>query len=169
MQLTGKEIIKRGIVSNYDEEKAIQQQGIDLRVENIDGVTGMGVISTKGTTLPDKASIAFYEHEDENGTYWRLDPGYYELIFMEGVNIPDDVAAYLKARSSVVRCGADVRSGQYDAGFHTNHAGGYLVVYQTIKIYKGARIAQLICHKSSKVTNTYNGQFQNDKQRKTKK
>ena len=167
MQLTGKEIIKRGIVSNYDEKKAIQQQGVDLRVESIDGVTGMGIVAPNGTSLPDKMSIA--SHEDEGSVYWRLDPGYYELTFMEGVSIPEDVAAYLKARSSVVRCGADVRSGQYDAGFHTDHAGGYLIVYQTIKIYKGARVAQLICHESSKVTNIYNGQFQNDKQRKEKK
>ena len=37
MQLTGKEIIEKGIISNYIEE-GIQQQGIDVRVKSISNV-----------------------------------------------------------------------------------------------------------------------------------
>lgn len=161
MQLTGKQIIERGIVSGYIPE-AIQQQGVDVRINNIRTLTGIGEVPAKGKTkLPE------YLDDVMDGNRWILSAGYYEVELMEGISMPDNAALIYKTRSSLVRCGAIVESGQFDAGFHTDKAGCFLVVHRPIIIEKGARIAQVIVHETSPVENTYEGQFQGDKQRKS--
>lgn len=160
MQLTGNQIVERGIVKGYVPE-AIQQQGVDVRVANVRELLGLGTVPAKGkTTLPT------YVDANIDGEMWTLRPGYYEIELMEGISMPDNAALTYKTRSSLVRCGAIVESGQFDAGFETTHAGCFLIVHRTIQIERGARIAQAIVHESDPVTNTYEGQFQGDKQRK---
>lgn len=160
MQLTGKQILDRGIVGNTCPE-ALQQQGIDVRVEEIYDLDNCpGVIPAQGsTTIPKTSQI-----QPAEGGWW-LAPGYYEVKLMESVNVPNNAALTFKTRSSLVRSGAIVHSGQFDAGFHTNNAGCFLEVLRHIKIEQGARIAQAIVHETEPVTNTYDGQWQADKQR----
>lgn len=159
MQLTGKQIHELGIVTNHSDE-AVQQQGVDVRIRSISELKGCGVIPEHGkTSLPNTFPI-----EPDEGR-WCLPAGYYEVELMEGIKMPDNAALYFKTRSSGVRCGAIVHSGQFDAGFETEHAGCYLEVLRTVVIEVGARIAQAIVHTSDSVTNTYNGQYQGDKQR----
>lgn len=159
MQLTGKQIVERGIVRNHC-EAGVQQQGVDVRVESISVLHGYGIIPEQGkTTLPQTTKLP-----DFNGR-WVLTPGYYELELAEGITMPNDAALYFKTRSSLVRSGAIVHSGQFDAGFSTEKAGCFLQVLMPITIEVGARVAQAIVHTSDPVENTYNGQYQGDKQR----
>lgn len=161
MQLTGEQIKERGIVTGFAPE-AVQQQGIDVRVANIKELLGTGLVPTEGKThLPRTVDAGM------NGNNWTLPPGYYEVELMEGINMPTNAALVYKTRSSLVRCGATVESGQFDAGFKTDKAGCFLVVHRAIIIEKGARIAQVIVNETAEVTNTYDGQFQGDKQRKS--
>ena len=174
MQLTGKQIIERNILTNVDVENAVQQQGIDVRVARIGTVRygnvhstmyPVGIIPARGkTTLPKTIWLKGFSTA-ENGVL--LQPGYYEIEFIEGCKIPNDCAMYFKTRSSVIRCGAEVRSGQFDAGFKTEKMGAYLKVELPIVIEYGARLAQVIINESSPVENTYEGQWQGDKQRKS--
>lgn len=163
MQLTGKQIVERGIVYNTCEE-GIQQQGVDVRLDCVHEVInfGHGMIPAKGkTTTNPRVEVATH-----NGFYC-LPAGYYEVTFVEGCNIPANAAMYFKTRSSLVRCGADVRSGQFDGGFNTTQMGAFLKVEIPIMIEKGARIAQAIVTETYTVEDEYlyNGQWQNDKQR----
>lgn len=160
MQLTGKQIAAEGIVYNYDPEKGIQQQGIDVRVAAIYYLIGDGEVRRNGTKIPDCCEVM------TRGGKWILDPGYYEVKLMEGVDVPNNATLHFKTRSSLVRCGAQVYSGQFDAGFNTEQAGCFIHVMRQICIEKHARIAQAIVFRSDKVDETYDGQFQNDKQRK---
>ena len=50
MQLTGKQIIARGIVENYVEE-GVQQQGVDVRLKEIYTLDGDGYIPQTGKTI----------------------------------------------------------------------------------------------------------------------
>lgn len=171
MQLTGKEIVQEGIITNFDEENAVQQQGIDLRILQINQFDGRGFIPAKGKThLPNYQSIPTEEvvcTDGRTAEIWDLAPGYYEVIFMEGCKTPINRVFDLKSRSSVVRCGAQIVCGQFDGGFHTNNIGCFLRVHNPkgIIIEKGARLAQVRVHQSQDVDNPYNGQFQDDKQR----
>lgn len=165
MQLTGKEIIDFGVIQNYC-EKGIQQQGIDVRVEDIymlDRLTP-GVVSSgdKKTVLPNRVKL-----NPTDGDKYYLAPGYYELDLMEGCKIPNNMTLQFKTRSSLVRCGALIHSGQFDAGFETTQMGCFLQVLIPVTIEKHARVAQALVYQTNEVNkeSLYNGQWQNDKQR----
>lgn len=162
MQLTGKQIIEKGIITNYCEE-GIQQQGIDVRLKSIRTMLNKGKVPAQGkTTLP-----YYYEAEFGEDNCIELQPGYYEVEFEEACNIPNNMVLNYKTRSSLVRCGAIIHSGQFDAGFNTNNMGAFLHVIRPIILEKGARLAQAIVTESYPVDdeNMYNGQWQGDKQR----
>lgn len=176
--LTGKEIVEKQVITNY-EEGNVQQQGIDVRVnrvfglgKNCDGkwlpnldLAHIGWIPKEGKTkLPREQEISPSVYDCGFG--WLLQPGYYEIEFWEGCKVPNDCCMEFKTRSSVVRCGGEVRSGLFDAGFETKHMGAFLKVEEPMFIACESRLAQVIVHGTNKVENTYNGQWQNDNQRK---
>ena len=168
MQLTGKEIIEKGIITNYIEE-GIQQQGIDVRVEEIYGFNDSniknGYIPTKGKSIIPKTQPIIPINPFAQSNIYYLTPGYYEVKLKEGCTIPPNASLHFKTRSSLVRCGAIVHSGQFDAGFKTENMGCFLQVIHPIHIEIGARIAQAIVFESNDVENLYDGQWQGDKQR----
>jgi deoxycytidine triphosphate deaminase len=162
MQLTGKQIVKSEIITNYCEE-GVQQQGIDVRLKSIRGMSDLGKVPAQGKTkLP-----YYFEVKIGEDKCIELQPGYYEVEFEEACNIPNNMVLNYKTRSSLVRCGAIIHSGQFDAGFKTNNMGAFLHVIRPIILEKGARLAQAIVTESYPVDNEnlYNGQWQNDKQR----
>ncbi len=168
MQLTGKQIVERGIVTGACED-GIQQQGVDVRIAKISTVgencLDYGFVPAKGKTVTPMCESVPCEL---NTNIWRLKPGYYEIEFLEGCNIPANAAMVFKTRSSLVRCGAEVRSGQFDGGFKTKTMGAFLKVELPIEIEVGARVAQMIVNETYEVANEdlYDGQWQGDKQRK---
>lgn len=171
MQLTGKSIVKKGIVYNIDTENAIQQQGVDLRLDAVYKVHDSGFIPAIGKTIipMEKSPVPLSsEWEWRDKEVFELEPGYYEVELMEGCNIPNNAALIIKSRSSLVRCGGDARSGQFDGGFKTQKMGCFLEVIKPLFIERGARIAQAIVCETEVVDDEdlYNGQFQGDKQRK---
>lgn len=164
MQLTGTNIIDKNIISNAS-VGGIQQQGIDLRVKDIRFVNekSSGYVPETGKTItPPSMSLTPYDDKT-----FVLPPGYYEIEFMEGCDIPNDATLHIKTRSSLVRCGAICHSGQFDGGFKTENMGCFLHVILPISIDKGARIAQALVFESYPVKeeNMYNGQWQGDNQR----
>lgn len=165
--LTGKEIWEAGILINAKEEN-IQPQGVDVRVYNICSVLGNcpGLVPEHGKTLsPVICKHLTVNCDVTNTQYWFLSPGYYELTLIEGCNLPNDICLQFKTRSSLVRCGCNIFSGLFDAGFHTDRMGCFMRVDIPVKIEVGARVAQVICDRTNAVAETYNGQFQNDIQR----
>lgn len=185
MQLTGKEIVNENIITGYVPE-AVQQQGIDLRLMEVrefghmeDSVfaknfhfDNIGYIPAEGKTkLPASRPYEMIIHPITGAKGWKLHPGYYEIIFDEGCNIPNDRVMVFITRSSGVRCGVEVVCGQFDAGFNTDHMGCFLCVYEETFIEQHARLAQTRITKSAPVDSDkiYNGQWQGDKQRVNQK
>lgn len=169
MQLTGKQIVERNIIGGVCPE-GIQQQGVDVRIDGVFEVVhfGNGVVPVKGkTTTPPTVEVAALDAYEGSKGYFYLSPGYYEVTFEESCKIPANCAMYFKTRSSLVRCGAEIRSGQFDGGFETEKMGAFLKVELPIKIEVGARVAQAIVTETYPVDaeNLYNGQWQNDNQR----
>ena len=87
MQLTGKNIIEKEIIKNAC-VGGIQQQGVDLRVKNIYKVNdkSSGYIPEVGKTqTPGHEQANLYDEKT-----FILKPGYYEVEFLEGCDIPRD-------------------------------------------------------------------------------
>jgi len=167
MQLTGRQIIEREIVTGSTIE-CVQQQGVDVRLRDVVSFTPQGepgiVPVTGKTTLRSRASIPTNLSQGPQGA-WYLEPGYYEVIVEEGCKMPNNAAMVFISRSSMVRNGAIIHCGQFDAGFETEHMGFFMQVLFPIIIEKGARIAQTRIFETAPVDNLYQGQWQNDKQR----
>jgi len=161
--LNGKEIIEKGIVFNNIEDKNIQQHGVDLNLIEVKQIIGNGKIRVDKTELPPLAPRPL-----DNGR-WFLEPGVYDITFAQGCKVPKDQMLLIRQRSSLLRCGSIISSSIFDAGFQTENIGCVMVVNVPILIEYKARIAQIYNHQTSEVSNLYDGQFQNDKQRKDEK
>ena len=160
--LNGRELIERGIITNVPEEN-VQQHGVDLNVIEISLLTGGGVIPSIGKTV-----LGGIEKQTliSDTLLWKLEPGTYDVKFDQGCNIPSDTMLLIRQRSSLLRNGTILHSSVFDAGFKTNSVGTVMIVTVPITIQYKARIAQIYNHNCTLVENLYNGQFQNDKQRK---
>ena len=104
-----------------------------------------------------------YDGEKQYG--WELKPGTYDVTCNEGCDIAANRTAMVRQRSSLLRNGAIIASSIFDPGFKTNNIGTVMIVTKDIFIEQDARIAQMYFHENNE-GELYDGQFQNDKQRK---
>ena len=166
MNLTGKEIVEKGIVTNVFSPECIAQHGVDLQLIKVQRVTSGGFIPESGKTiLADRETIEPIYLDKYNTLCWRLEVGTYDITFKQGCKIPPDQRMQLIQRSSLLRNGALLVSSLFDAGFETENIGTVLFISETLTIEVGARVAQAYTTSSNEVQNLYNGQFQKDSQR----
>lgn len=158
MQYTGKSIIKTGIISNIENpEKQMQQQGVDLTLKSIYPVITGGYIGVENKdnaiSKTSDQPIQPTKSSKTDKPVYHLKPGYYEVYFNESCNVPIDATLHLKTRSTLVRSGAHISAGQYDAGFKADSIGGFLNVInpEGISIEHNARICQAIVFRSERV------------------
>lgn len=159
--LTSRQLVEEGIITNVNSEKQIQQVGIDLTVDTIYKIVGVGFIPKEGkTVLPEYQEIPW----GEDNTV-LLEPGSYEIKFNEGCNFPTNVAGTIIHRSSVLRSGALLMSAEFDPSYFCDSIGSFMTVITPIKIEKGARLGQMVCHRTEVEADSYNGQWQGGKDR----
>lgn len=165
--LTGRQIVDQAIVTGIIPHENVQQHGVDLNLVKVELITGGGLIPLKGkTVLPHTKLIKPILDEDHPDGIWYLDPGAYAITFMQGCNIPADKRLKIIQRSSLFRNGGQIASSLFDAGFKTDAMGTVMLISVPVKIEVGARVAQAYTDESNVVENLYEGQFQNDAQRK---
>lgn len=157
--LNGKEIVTRGIVTNVPEEN-VAQHGVDLNLIKVERVIGIGLIPEKGkTVLPE------YQEVLPINNVWRLNPGTYNITFDQGCNIPNDVMLLIRQRSSLLRCGGQLHSSVFDAGYYCSTIGTFMTLNHPVDIEVGARVAQIYNHVTDPVENLYDGQYQGGSQK----
>lgn len=138
MIINPKEIVEKGIIKNLEEGNfEIQQNGIDLTIDSVEGVNG-GILG-----IQDRMINEYVEIETNKEGYWDLFPGVYSIMFQQEIEVPKDMCAEIIQRSTLNRMGAFILAGLYDSGFK-NQIGAILRVQCQIKIQKGARVAQII-------------------------
>lgn len=185
MLLTAKQIIEKKIIALSDENAAKYgirlepaQVGIDLHVISCAKLNtkDFGIIYPDNAKdengKPKKTKIAKTEDcklqnipgVDPYGKFWILEPGDYEIGFAESCNFADsDGHSYtgkIVHRSSLRRCGGEINSPLWDPSFTTgeNEMGTFMHLSQKIKIYLGARVAQIFVMESDPAP-AYSGQF----------
>jgi dUTP pyrophosphatase len=135
------------------------QVGYDLTLKEVKTING-------GSVLCDKTIVDSYNevpsYELEGKTRFTLEPGSYSLTFEQGVKLPSNKTAFIRHRSSILRCGAIITSGVYDPGFEVDEMGGVLIATQPITIEKGARVAQIIIFDNFDAE-LYDGQWMGEK------
>lgn len=157
--LTGeqiKELIrKKYMVSDYiDLDKQLQVHGFDVTVAEVYELIWVGEISFEDKALPEYKSL--------DGEEWTLFPGVYIVRLNEKVKLPRCICAVVLPRSSLIRMGAQLVSALWDAGYEGKGVL-MLVVHNTIKLKKNARIGQMIFMKLAKpVKKGYDGTYKGE-------
>ena len=158
--LTGSEA--QGLVeSMIDPETQTQMCGVELTLQKIERFNSAGAVAfdNKERKLPETELVNF----DEMG-WIELTAGSYLVTFNEIVNIPKDVAAMARARSTLLRCGATLETALWDPGYR-GRSQSLLVVYnpQGLKLKKDARLMQLVFLRlENEAEKLYSGKYQGE-------
>ena len=139
----------------------VQPNGFDLTIKEIAALNSPGVISVSNDrrVLSQTSPLTF----DGEGSL-QLAAGNYLVTCNEIVNLPNDIMALARPRSSLLRCGVAVHTAVWDAGY-SGRSQALLVVYNTqgFRIDKGARFMQLVFfYLTEQVKQGYNGIFQKE-------
>ncbi len=144
-----------------DPDEQITPNGVDLSLAEVawiaDDLPGRLDFDNSARRLPDTQVIPWREGR------LTLPPGSYVVRYAERVNLPLDVLALGRPRSSLLRCGASLGSAVWDAGY-SGRGQGLLVVYHPagLELTERARILQLIFFRLKGKTAGYRGDFQGE-------
>lgn len=123
-------------------EGQLQPCGIDMTVHEVHELTDAGEIDYDNSKrrISKSAPLAF----DGEGKL-HLAQGCYKIIYNEYVEVPLDACAFGFPRSSLLRCGADVRCAVWDPGYH-GRSESLLVVNSPhgITLHRNAKVMQLV-------------------------
>ena len=153
-----KKYIERGyLVRDFiDLETQLQPSGFDLTLSKIfiPGNGGSIDFSNEKRKLPELTEIALDNYVD-------LKPGIYNIVFNEYINLPKEVAAILLPRSSALSCGIEVHTALWDPGYH-GRGLVYISIGRNVRLYKNARIAQMVFFYVDNPGNEYSGIYKGE-------
>ena len=152
-----KRIIHDRLVEDYiDLEVQLQPNGFDCTLRKVARIKGSVRIDFHSKELPEVEEIPF---DDEGWVF--LPKGFYKAYLNEIINLPRNLMALGRPRSTLVRAGANVLTAVWDAGYRGRSEVG-LVVYNEDGIWlkKNARIMQLVFIKLSGEAEPYEGSYQ---------
>ena len=143
-----------------NEKGAKAQVGYDLTLKHVTKVQG-GIVMKDKTIVNDYLDVTPIVNGYGQFVY-HLEPGVYSLTFEQGCKLDSTHTAFVRHRSSILRCGGIITSGVYDPGFEVEEMGAVLVASEKIVIEKGARVAQIIMMENN-TAELYDGQWQGTK------
>ncbi|MFH1032294.1 MAG: deoxyuridine 5'-triphosphate nucleotidohydrolase [Chloroflexota bacterium] len=141
-------------------EEQMQPNGFDLTLRDVALLETPGRIAvTNSQRIVSRQSPLVF---DGLG-FTDLVPGAYMITYNEIVHLPNDIMALGRPRSSLLRCGVNVGTAVWDAGY-SGRSQSLLVVYhpQGFRLQKNARIIQLIFMKLTGATEGYRGIYQGE-------
>jgi len=161
--LNANEILEEGLIYLDNAKGKPAQVGYDLSLLSVASLDGDGKVLISGTEVNNLTPVASISLHNTLG--YLLEPGTYDVTMHEGCRIPANRTAMVRQRSSLLRNGAIIASSIFDPGFNTDNIGTVMIVTKRIFIEQDARVAQMYFHENNE-GEVYDGQFQNDKQRK---
>jgi len=108
------------------------------------------------------------EHKRHRGTeealqpdadgYYLLEPGEYEVVMENIINVGENEAGWVITRSTLNRNGLFLTSGLYDSGYHGVMAGVLHVTVGPARIKEGTRIGQYLSF-NAEALHSYDGDY----------
>jgi len=143
---------------NIDEQ--LQPNGFDLTLRQVFQLQSPGMIAVDSNQrrVSELSPLVF-----DNTGFIKLPAGIYSITFNEVVNLPKDIMALGRPRSSLLRCGATINTAVWDAGY-SGRSESLLVVYHLhgFSLQKDARVLQLVFFKLTDETEGYRGIYQGE-------
>jgi dUTP pyrophosphatase len=144
-----------------DVRQQVQPNGVDLTLKELALFSSAGSLgSTNEDRLLSAASPLVFDG------LGRIDllPGCYLVTYNEIVNLPRNIMALARPRSSLLRCGVSIHNAVWDAGY-SGRSQSLMVVYNSggFRLHRGARIVQMVFFCLSGETGRgYEGRFQGE-------
>ena len=143
---------------NLDEQ--VQTNGFDLTLRDIAEMKSAGRIMAANIqrVVSDLSPLAF------DGTDCiHLAAGIYMVTYNEIVHLPKNIMAFGRPRSSLLRCGVNVGTAVWDAGYE-GRSQSLLVVHNPrgFQVQKNARVTQLVFMELTGESEGYNGVYQRE-------
>lgn len=162
--LTGNEIreliSRRDLIQNFiDLDTQITPNGFDMTVREVHSIISEGAVDFSN----EKRRLSETEKIDFIDDYVSLKKGAYKIVYNEIVNIPPNLMALGRPRSTLLRCGANVGTAVWDRGY-SGRSESLLTVENSngIRIFKDARVLQLIFMRTLTDESLYKGIFLNE-------
>ncbi|MDY6788703.1 MAG: deoxyuridine 5'-triphosphate nucleotidohydrolase [Candidatus Nanohaloarchaea archaeon] len=157
-------IEEEGLITNYPHlDTQLTPNGFDLTAGEIHEFQGPGRLdfSNSEREIPDTEPIQ-PEKKDPGDDYgwWKLGPGAYKVVTNERVEIPNDLVGISDPRSSLLRMGAFIANGFWEAGFEGT--AEFLLKVENpegIEIKENARVCQLAFLEIEEVEEGYDGRY----------
>ena len=141
-------------------EGQVQPCGIDMTLREVHALSDAGVVDFDNSRRKISASKRL---EFADGRL-HLAQGCYKIIYNEYVSVPLDACAFGFPRSSLLRCGADVRCAVWDPGYHGRSESLLVVNSQHgITLHKDAKVMQLVFVRLESAAHAgYSGQYKGE-------
>ncbi len=143
---------------NLDEQ--VQANGFDLTLRDIAEIKSVGTIakSNNQRVLSDLSPLSF-----SIDGFLNLPAGIYMVTYNEIVHLPKNIMALGRPRSSLLRCGVNVGTAVWDAGYE-GRSQSLLMVHnpEGFRVQQNARITQLVFMELTGESEGYNGVYQGE-------
>lgn len=150
------------LVENLCERELTNPEGtgFDLRIGELFTISGEGYLGEAERKTCDITSVAKYEEGKVNT--FVVNPGDFFLFkTIEKVNIPDNLVAEFKPRSTMQRMGLMFRSALGGPGYSGELTFAFANVGPCkVKLEMGARLCHVVFHEVNGATHLYRGQWQ---------
>ncbi len=159
--LTANEIRKRiekdGLIRDYvNLETQLQPNGFDCTLKYVARIKSAGKVDFDNT----ERVISEVEMIPFENDWVYLQKGVYRATLNEVIKIGNDLCAIAYPRSSLIRCGVDVLTAVWDAGYEGRSEVGIVVHNENgVWLKRNARIIQLVFVKLTSRTRSYKGIF----------
>lgn len=168
MILPGPKLVFQKIIQNVRSTKLqVQPCGVDLTLKRILIWKSAGEVDFDNSRRNNAETDALPFQPDQSpektpgSSFIDLAQGSYLIEFNETVNVPLDVMGQIFVRSSLFRSGALVNAGVMDSGY-IGAVGCMLQVVNPrgLRVWRDARLAQMVFHQMSEPTEGYSGTYQ---------
>ncbi len=149
------------LVEDVDVATQLQPNGVDLRLERVQRLTSPAL---HGASAAVREPAAREDVRADDDGWWDLHQGAYVITYREKVNLPNDLTALIRPRSSLLRSGVALHGAVWDAGYSGRGEGLLSVLnHRGYRVQRGARIAQLVFFRLSSATaQGYAGRYQRE-------
>jgi dUTP pyrophosphatase len=142
-------------------EAQLQPNGFDMTLRDVTRLTTPGAVGAEDASR----KLSETEPLDFGTDGWaKLEPGPFLITFNEVVNLPLDIMALGRPRSSLLRSGVGIHTAVWDAGYH-GRSQALLVVYNPdgYRVQRDARLMQLVFFRmETAASRGYQGRFQSE-------
>lgn len=123
-------------------DRQLQPNGVDVRIDRVFKLTSPALLGASDTLREPAAREEIIPDRDG---WWELHQGSYVIVVKERVNLPSDLMALARPRSTLLRSGVAIHTAVWDAGY-TGRSEALLTVLngRGFRVQRGARVMQLV-------------------------